>query len=140
MTISSFFLQNNWIYLKILRFFKSFYRQWQVISKFITCLVKLYIRCKSDVLKAKQSKDRAKTGRKGRKREESGVFSFLAFTPLCKQVSQQWVSDPPLLETCWKRKAEKSWKKLCARLSGIHHVLSTFYCIVFFLFILFGTK
>ena len=27
-------------------------------------------------------------------REESGVFSFLAFTILCKQVSQQWVSEP----------------------------------------------
>ena len=54
---------------------KSGTDQWQVISKFITCIVKLYIRCKSDVLKAKHSKDRAKTGRKGRKREESGVFA-----------------------------------------------------------------
>ena len=36
--------------------FKPF--QLQVISKFITCLVKLHINCKSDVLKAKQSKDR----------------------------------------------------------------------------------
>ena len=56
-------------------FINSRLYQWQVISKFITCLVKLYTRCKSDVLKAKQSKDQAKTGRKGRKREESGVFA-----------------------------------------------------------------
>ena len=67
-----------------------------VILKFITSLDKLYMRCKSDVLKAKQSMDLAKTGRKGRKREESGMLSSLAFTPLCKQVSQQKVSTPPM--------------------------------------------
>ena len=55
-------------------------------------LGKLQSRCKSDLLKAKHWGGRAKTGRKGRKREESGVFSFWAPSPLCKQVSQQSTS------------------------------------------------
>ena len=83
----------------------SYCVQWQVISKFITCLVKLYIRCKSDVLKAKQSKDRAKTGRKGRKREENGLTQipgdkFFGFPvkvgPLGWHVPQPGALAPPL--------------------------------------------
>ena len=44
-------------------------KEWQVIAKFITCLVKPYIRCKTDIVKAKYSKDQAKLremGGKGR--------------------------------------------------------------------------
>ena len=69
---------------------------------------KLCIRCKSDVLKAKQSKDRAKTGSKGRKREESGVKTILAIPHklhvvhlLCLKTNV--VTDPRIVGSCKNR-------------------------------------
>ena len=46
----------------------------------------LHIRSNSDLLKAKQSKDRAKTGRPRRKREESGVFASWSFHQFVNKV------------------------------------------------------